>query len=115
MNDFEKEYWLHAIGSKRLRELFDAVTERAHKDAIDANEEIKQLRVAAVELYRKLLEIVSDFDEYGEVHQSDENDEYGEFSAIGRAKIALDKWEDLEKKRQIEIGRLSGHSTRLPA
>ena len=96
MNDFEKEYWLHAIGSKRLRELF---AEQRDKVIEKRNEEIKQLRVVAVELYRKLLEIVSDFDEYGEVHQSDENDEYGEFSAIGRAKIALDKWEDLEKKR----------------
>ena len=35
MNDFEKEYWLHAIGSNDS-ELVDAVAERAHKDAVDA-------------------------------------------------------------------------------
>ena len=35
MYDFEKEYWLHAIGSNDS-ELVDAVAERTHKDAIDA-------------------------------------------------------------------------------
>ncbi len=74
------------------------LAEQRDKVIEERNIEIKQLRAVAVELYRKLLEIVSDFDEYGEVHQSDENDEYGEFSAIGRAKIALDKWEDLVRE-----------------
>ncbi len=42
MNDFEKEYWLHAIGSNDS-ELVDAVAERAHKDAIDAYDAAREM------------------------------------------------------------------------
>jgi len=42
MYDFEKEYWLHAIGSNDS-ELVDAVAERAHKDAIDAYDAAREM------------------------------------------------------------------------
>ena len=54
--------------------------------------EKKELEAEAMELYDKLQSIVSDFDLYGEVHQSDENNGHGEFSAIGRARAALSKF-----------------------
>ena len=51
------------------------------------------LHEAAPEMLEAALDIVRDFQQFGEVLQSDENDEYGTQSSIGKLQAAIRKAE----------------------
>jgi hypothetical protein len=54
-----------------------------------------------IELLYASKQAISDFEQYGEVWQTDENNEYGKYSSYGRLQRAIKAIEKLDKKGKL--------------